>query len=456
MAVTRGKKKAAASPTGAAAEGAGATADEAATGGAPAGAATPEGGEASAGAAAEKGPGKAELAKLERMGDAFEQIERLLFRLGQQGLQRMSKSSIDELGALEQTAHNGALTKIERQIGTLSTHVERYLAHDPLFTIGDYMDTVNRIWLLCGAARRRHAAGQTPDEMSDIIGEARRSYEEIKEPLLLQPLGATGWVSDTDFVGITVYFYVDGKPGVIYEAANCKPCAFAGRDPSKLMNREISDYVSSTIFDVAHGAFEFRDAKLSADGRLSLHKDLKISKAPYIGARAYASVAVRDWVDLVDRLRAGQLNPVERAEKNLVFVEPALFGEVVIDEKNARATVELADKNGALMLVEVPLREENNLLIDNLERMLGRAQSEPTAAKPARGRRVVTPGSARKLTPDALFGRAWVADGRLKLAPFTALYNNAIIHTRNRQEKRRLNEIHLSLESTDQFSHAEE
>ena len=85
--------------------------------------------EAAAGEATEvkagEAPGlnKAERAKLERMADAFDKIDRLLLRLAQQGLQRMSKSSADELKALEQLAHNAALISIERQIETLGTLV---------------------------------------------------------------------------------------------------------------------------------------------------------------------------------------------------------------------------------------------------------------------------------------------------------------------------------------------
>ena len=56
--------------------------------------------------------------------------------------------------------------------------------------------------------------------------------------------------------------------------------------------------------------------------------------------------------------------------------------------------------------VEVPLREENNFLVDNLERMLGKK---------------------RKVAPNALFGRATLAAGRLKLFPYTAIFNQAVV-----------------------------
>jgi hypothetical protein len=411
--------------------------------------------EAPEGAGEAAGPGlsKAERAKLDRMGEAFGKIDRLLFRLAQQGLQRMSPSSQDELKALEQIAHNAALVSIERQIETLATHIERYLDKDPLFSIADYMATLNRIWLLCHMARKRHAAGETPDQMTDVIGEMRRSYADVLLPIIVQPLGASGWVTDTDFVGISIYFAVKDRPGVIYQASNCKPCAYFGRDPKRLLHDMISENVSFSIFDMAHGAYELFRAKLSSDGRLSLHKDLVVTKAPYLGARAYESIAVRSWSELVDRIRQSELHPVGGSEATLAYVEPALYGDLVFDEKNARMTLEVADERAAIMLIEVPLREENNSLVDNLEYVFGKKTVKNTAADtPAPRRRVAKKGANAgggvKLAPHGLFGRAWVSEGRVKFFPFTALYNSAVVY----KHDRRVNEVHLSLENLEEFS----
>jgi hypothetical protein len=236
-------------------------------------------------------------------------------------------------------------------------------------------------------------------------------------------------VSDTDFVGVTIYFYVDGKDE-IYQASNCKPCMYFGRDPRQLLNQSISDYVTFSISEMAHGAFKLERAKVSRDGRLSLHKDLKVSKAPYLGIRAYRALAARSWVELVDRLRSGELHPVGGAEAALVLVEPEAYSKVAIDEKNARATAELADARGAKMLLEVPLRPENNFLVDNLEVILN---------------------PKNRLIPSALFGRAWLAEGRLKIFPYTAIYGGAAIDD-TREERRGavaagVNELHLALEA---------
>lgn len=367
---------------------------------------------------------KAVRDKMTRMEAAFDKIDRLLYRLGQQGLQRMSASSAVELQALQQTAHNAALITVERQIEILAAHVQRYLDKDPLFTLDDYMSTINKIWLLNKQARALFEAGKLPDEMIDVIGETRRSYTMMDEDLTLQPLGASGWVTDTDFVGITLYFYVDGKDE-IYEASSCKPTMYFGTNPRRLMTQPISDYVSQSIYDMSHGAYTFRNAKVSRDGRLSLHKDLEIRKAPYIGGKAYSALAVRNWKELLERLKASQTNPVGASAASLVFIEPTNYWPLQIDQKNAKATAEIDDDQGARLQIEVPLRAENNFLVDNLEYMLS--------------------PKGKSVRPNAIFGRAWTSEGRLKLFPYTAVYNQAVIV--NDHGQKRVNEVHLSLES---------
>ena len=357
---------------------------------------------------------------LARMIPAFDKIDRLLLRLSLQGLQRMSTASAVELQALQQTAHNAALIHIERQLDVLATVIERYLNKDPLFMMNQYSGAINRIWLLNARARVEHAAGKSPAQMVEIIGEARRSYRELEEPLILQPLGASGWVSDTDFVGVTLYLASLANPGRIYQASNCKPTMYFGNNPRRLLRENISEHVPFRIHDLAHGAFQFTKAKCSRDGRLSLHRELQVAKAPYQGGQAYDPFRADTWLELVDRLREGSVHPVRGAEDQLFYVEPDRHGELVIDDKRAEARATLYDAAGSELNVVVPLRQENNFLIDNLEILFGSS-----------------------LFPDGLFGRAWVAEGEARFFPYTALYHQSLRLMRGAH----VSETHLSLES---------
>lgn len=409
---------------------------------------------------------KAERDKLERMGEAFDKIDRLLYRFGLQGLQRVTEASLTELQALQQTAHNGALVNIERQLQLLETWVQRYIERDPLFQMHAYANALNRIWLLNQQARKLHAQGKTPDQMADVIGELRRSYTERDEPITLQPLGASGWCSDTDFVGITVYFYADVEGAPILQASNSKPTAYFGTDPRRLLHDAISEHVHFSIWDMAHGAFEFRRAKMSSDGRLSLHKDLIVKQAPYIGGRAYEKLSCDDWISLAERIKTQERNPIEGTGSSYILIVPAEVGPVITDEKAAKATIQATDKRGGTLLMEVNLRPENNFLIDNLEYVLGteklarqtlkegeEAETEGAAGPQKRRRRLLVGGGGAgagagkghpSLLPNAWFGKAWVSEGKVRFFPYTAVYHQAVVY--NSHGKKRVNEIHLSLE----------
>jgi hypothetical protein len=48
------------------------------------------------------------------------------------------------------------------------------------------------------------------------------------------------------------------------------------------------------------------------------------------------------------------------------------------------------------------------------------------------------------LLPNAWFGKAWVSEGKVRFFPYTAVYHQAVVY--NSHGKKRVNEIHLSLE----------
>lgn len=365
--------------------------------------------------------------QLERMGRALDAIDALLRRLALQGLQRMSRSSTGELLALSQTAHNAGLVRIERQLEALATHVGRYLDRDPLFAMTDYASAINQVWLLSRAVRARREAGTLPAQMVDLCGEARRTYTTVDEPMHLQPLGAWGWHTDTGFIGITIAMRCEGRADLL-AVTNARPAMHFGSDPAALLRVPVSETVGRSMRDLAHGAWRFEEAKLSRDGRLSIHRDLRVTEGAYKGARAYEAVDTDDWRQLLARLRDEERAPV-RANADaplLAYVRPAFADLLEVDHRRARAGCTLADERRMPLRLSVPLRQENNLLVDNLERLYGTG---------------VRVGAA----PEGLFGRVSVANGALVFHPYTAVFPDGI--TLRRGGLRRVHEVHLSLES---------
>ena len=354
---------------------------------------------------------------IERMGDAFDKIDALLLRLGVQGVQRLSRSSVDELGALKQTAHAAGLVNISREVEALATLTARYLDRDPTFEMGDFVGGVNRVWLLNRAARARHTAGDLPDDMLDLNGRARRSFEVLRDPLDIQTLGAVGWVTDSGYVGVTLYCQAEARG--LLQLSVARPTMHFGTDPEMMYGFGLNDALTESARDMAHGAHQLRQAKISSDDRLSMHADLQITPGAYRGASAYAGHRVTDWRQIVERIRAADASPVKRIDGVLVLAEARSLSAIVQDRTRAVATGTLRDARGAALTVHVPMRTENNTLIDNLERL------------------------ARRPSPLSLFGRAWVEDGALRFLPFTAVYAEPLsIH----RFDKKVHTLHLSLE----------
>lgn len=364
--------------------------------------------------------------QIERMADAFESIDGLLFRLGQQGLQHASLASVDELMALKQTAHNAGLATIARDLEALSLYLSRYVGRDPLFEMRRFSQTLNRIWLLNRKARALREAGALPADMVPVIGRARRTFELVEAPLIFQALGAQGWVTDSGFVGITLYCHVAEQP--MLQVVTARPTMYFGQDPRRLRNTPPNDALAHTLSSLSHGGWQVSQAKLSSDRRLSLHKDCVIEAAPYTGVRAYADYEVESWMAIVERLQLAALHPTEAGEQTMVCVRPARWGSLETDSKRARVTGILWDEAGAELEVEVALTTGNNWLIDSLEMLFN-------------GRKLPRRSSLGR--PDALFGRAWVADGRLRFLPFTGLYSRAV---RLAGQGEKVHELHLGLE----------
>lgn len=356
-----------------------------------------------------------------RMIAAFDAVDALLRRLGVQGLQRLSRSSTHELQAMAQTAHNAKLVRIEREIERLATLAQGYLDRDPLFTTVAWRTTINRIWLLVRVARRRHEDGQLPSEMLDVLGIARRTYVILDESLDLQCLGCSAWRTDTGFIGITAWLDCEDRPELL-QVTVARPTMHFGEEPQRLWRYDLNDAVTLTMETLGQGAWQFTHGKCSSDNRLSIHAELEVSEAPYRGQRAYSRWQVNSGSALIERLRAARLDPFAGDAVVPVFFQDMRWSELTIDEtrQQARATVTLP--KGGMVPIVVPLRVENNLLVDNLERLFG-GESPPA---------------------DGLFGQVYLADDGVVFMPFTAVYDQQI---KLKGQGTQQHAVHLGLES---------
>jgi len=339
---------------------------------------------------------------LARMVAAVRQLDELLQELGRQGLQRATRSTCTELEAAAQVAHHARLTLVERELLGLRTLVERYLARDPLFRTDQLVDRIGRLSLRIDAVRDRLEAGALPADLVDIVGAPRRTYEPLTQALPIHPLGMTGWLTDSDFVGVTVTCHAPTLGRTVMVSA-ARPTHYFGSDPSRLAWQPISDGITQSLRELAHGSWNVEGARLSADGRLSLGSDTYLVPAASVGAAAYADYAAADLLEVLGRLASEGADPLAPWQPPWVYLEPAHLGRRTIDDTRSEARVPLVDRRGLGADLVVPLRPERKLRVKCLD-----ALGDP------------------RHRPDALVATARLAGDALVLEPITAVFHEPV------------------------------
>lgn len=358
------------------------------------------------------------------MHAAQPRLHGVLVDLARQGLQRMGPASIAEIEAAAQVAHHARLTRIERELLALRTDTERYLARDPLFRTDAWIGRVGRLSLRLDALAVRLDAGEGPDDLVDLIGAPRRTYVPSDVALELQPLGMRGWVSDSDFVGVTTTFWCPTLERTV-QASVARPTAYFGNDPARLAWQSVSDGIPRSMRELAHGAWSLEHGRVAHDGRLSLAGEAYVAPAASTGARALAPLHCADVLEVLERLRAA-IDPLDPPEAPWVYLEPSHLGPCVHDDTHGIATVLGRDARGLPLRLRVRLAPHERTLARSMEQL-----NDP------------------RVRPDGLVAIAYGDADGLSLVPVTAVFHTPVTQRLGRRSLAS-HFVHLGLEDLGQ------
>ena len=332
------------------------------------------------------------------------------------GLQGWSPSMLGAFEALAQRAHHSRLVGIERDVVALRTIFERYLERDPDASVDRLLERL--VWI--GERARRVLAAGDRVAAERVVGVPRRSYAPVDGALVVVPLLLRGWRTDSDFVGATVTFAAPSL-GKMVEGSVARPASAFGDDPRRMAQQWVSDAMMVSLQELAHGAWSLEGAKLSDDGRLSFPKDLVARPTAADLAAALAPVRCRGAGEVVDRLAAEWIDPID-GEKALVYLEGLRFGERRIDDTRGVAEVWATDGAGARLALACGVRGEDATRVANLAQLAG--------LDPA---------------PDGLVAEARIEAGAVRLDPHTLVFHEPV-EQRERRRARRDHRVHLACE----------
>ncbi|MCB9523177.1 MAG: hypothetical protein H6702_07315 [Myxococcales bacterium] len=363
------------------------------------------------------------------LADALGAVGAALADLLGQGALRATPAGVSELQALAQQCHAAGAIHLSRAVEGLATQLKRVVERDPLASLSAWATALNRAWAQHRALAAAAPADADLEALAPLLGEARRRYDAVDGALTVQCLYAWGWVTDAGFMGVTFRLACAERPEPL-TVSLARPTLHFGDEPARLWAWPLHDALPQTGKDLGHGAWRVDQAKLSADGRLSLHGELGLTPAPWQGAQAWQPLRCAGFAEVLDRLaeQAADLAG-DGAGGAVVWIEPAAVGPLTEDRTRGHSTLTLTDGAGAEAQVVVPMAPWHRPVVENLT-LLARGTDE-------RGRPLPM--------PRGWIARATVAGDRLVLMPYTVLFD-APIELGGRGARTYTHQLHLSLE----------
>ncbi|MHA1681193.1 MAG: hypothetical protein ACTSUE_09305 [Promethearchaeota archaeon] len=363
--------------------------------------------------------------------EALQEVEDVIVSITLQGLQRMSKSTLEWLNSLIIKTQVAKLANINKEFKKLYELIKQYLEKSVLFDMHDYRYRLNQLINYYVLSRNLIEGLEIkhPDVTPTmIIGKFRSEYVPDSDKIA-QCIGMQAWKSQDDqFIGATGY-YLDVNKHNLFSINTALPTNYFGKNP-EIAYTHISKAITFSLKDLAHGAFKFSSVKLNDGGRLSLHSNLRIYPQPLVilgENEDFKKFRINDWFKLVDVVCNSQKAPIRLPYKlNDYFVlEPEKWGMFEFDPIKQRYTAKLLDKRKNVIYLLVENEEHNQKTIKNLQYIFNKPE----------------------MMPHALLGTVFVKDGFISINPITLFWYQGI-EMKKIDRYTLVTEFHLNLEDS--------
>ncbi|MBD3187392.1 hypothetical protein GF325_11225 [Candidatus Bathyarchaeota archaeon] len=371
----------------------------------------------------------------ELIEEVFQEVEDVILTLTLQGLQRMSKNTLEWLNSIEIRTQIAKLANITKELKKIEELIKYYLEKSPLFDMQVYRYRLNQLINYYLLAKRLINGGEikhddvTPET---IIGKFRSSYLPA-EDIIAQCIGMTGWKSsDGNMIGTTGY-YLDLSRVKLLAITQALPTMYFGNDPKSVFKNNIKS-VNFSMQDLAHGAFKFTTVKLNDRGNISLHKNLSIYRQPVKMLNTNESFKIfriRDWLKLVDVVCSKEQTPIRLPYQldNYYVLDPAKWGKFTFDPIKQEYSAKLLDEQKNIIFLLVTNEEHNRKTIKNLQEIFNKPD----------------------MMPQAVLGTVFVKDGYISINPITLFWYQGI-RLKSIRGNKLVSEFHLNLENASELT----
>lgn len=338
---------------------------------------------------------------IENVKAVARQMREFIEELLNTGLSRTSPDLLDYMERLAIICHNAELARFEGYWRSLRAGYEKYMKRAASFKAQKLVEQLTRLYCRAGLLME---AGDS-DAVAALAGEFRSEYMPVGR-LDLLGIAMESFVSGNGYAGETVYFLEQNtKEWYTYTAA--RPTFYDSSVRKRRPQREQAPWgLPIPIGKLSIAKIHLTGAKCDSRKRLSSSQD---TKGEYLGERTKVNRLgledIKGWYyDDFARLFEEQISAPKNWLKEqdsdsgqdikLVFVQPEYCEKAYFSETEQRLFMNLYDKMGRELIVEVEYSQKESGGIRYLERITN-----------------------EKLP--CFLGKLYMRDGRMRMYPIT-------------------------------------
>lgn len=280
------------------------------------------------------------------------------------GLARSSPSVIDSFERFAILAHNADLPEFERQFRALSEEYRRYSCRVVSFSGEQLLKRLTRVSRMA----ERLCKVTTSEELLDIVGEFKSSYQEIGD-LSLAGMGCRTFQSSTGFMGTVVYL-LDLKHKEWYTYSSLRPTYYD--NPNNFYSatgKEIAPWgLTCSLDELSEQEILLRSPRVNKEHRISASEKTTGEVVGNTELERYelSNFMFDDFAALFDHCYQ---KPDPSELERLVFISAARIEPSEYDKVRQCYQLPLYDKKNRRIDVTVHYSSQEKAVIKELERL---------------------------------------------------------------------------------------
>jgi len=310
----------------------------------------------------------------EQVSAAARAVRELTAQVLDIGLSRLPPQAGDSARRLAALCHTAALPRLESGLRILGTQLERAQDRSAAFRTEELLLRLAEVHHLA----RQLEGEQDRERLRELAGSFREEYRPCP-PLELALLGERQFAADSGYAG-TVYYFWAIQENRWYTYTVARPTIYddAPRPGRRSYARNTAPWGLDGLMDGLYGlTLRLERGRAAAGGRLSSSEE---SRAVVTGSAQPWQVLPREvcWEDFAQMFRAVEPYLLEGTEnQRLVLLRPARCLPRAFDRTDQRFRLDLADREGRTLPLEVRYRASEQALVRTLEGIVRGLEERP-------------------------------------------------------------------------------